>query len=81
MFYGWGNNMEILSYCDVVLLGEIEIDLCAIYYKVKITCTPTFCEGAIIAKLPSCVMCQIGKKNPVIDEPPSHFVFKCAPPV
>ena len=47
--------------------------------KYKIKCTPTFCEGAFIAKTASCTMCQI-KKNSVIDGPPP-FVLKCAPPV
>ena len=31
--------------------------------KCKIISTPTFCDGAFIAKQPSCTMCQIRKKE------------------
>ena len=41
--------------------------------KYKIACTPTFCEGAFIAKQLSCMMRQIEKKYSVIDGPPTLY--------
>ena len=41
--------------------------------KYKIACSPTFCKGAFIAKQLLCVMCQIEKKNSVIDGPPTLY--------
>jgi hypothetical protein len=41
--------------------------------KYKTICTPTFCEGAFIANEPSPTICQIEKKNPVIDGPPPLY--------
>ena len=53
--------------------GELRIFYILSTVMYKITCTPTFCEGAFIAKQPSCAMCQIKKRTLQLMDPPTLY--------